>query len=214
MDPASALTLATSTEAAVVILVEGESDRGAIEALALRRGLSLASLRILVVSMGGASGIARFVELLQGAGLALAGLYDEAEIGYVRRGLERAGWFPRYLGSRQSLFEDVSARAGLVAAGFHACVSDLEDELIRALGPRAVLEVVEAEGELARFQTLAQQPDHRDEAVEAQLHRFLGTRSGRKIHYPPRLVEALPPGSEPACLVGVLNSALALVPSA
>ncbi|MCD5316469.1 ATP-dependent endonuclease [Kineosporia babensis] len=216
MQPAAAVSLATSTNAAVVILVEGESDQGAVEAMARRQGIDLQGARILVVPMGGASGIARFVELLgdRGLGLPLVGLYDEAEIGYVRRALERAGWFPRYLGSRQDLFEDVDARAGLAALGFHACVVDLEDELIRALGAEAVLAVVAAEHELQRFQTLAQQPDHRGEPVEAQLHRFLGTRSGRKIHYPPLLVEALPPGSEPACLVQVLRSAVALIPQA
>ena len=101
MDPASALTLATSRDAAVVILVEGESDRGALEALALRQHVSLAAARIVIVPMGGASGIARFVELL-GPHFSLSGLYDEAEIGYVRRALERIGWFPRYPGSRRA----------------------------------------------------------------------------------------------------------------
>ncbi|MBT0768398.1 hypothetical protein KIH74_05650 [Kineosporia sp. J2-2] len=210
MTPEAALAHAQACDAAVVVLVEGESDRGAVEALARRRGVDLTALRIVVISMGGASGIARFVGLLgpQGAGLPLVGLYDEAEIGYVRRGLERAGWFPRYLGSRQNLLEDDAARAGLAAAGFHACVSDLEDELIRALGAGAVLDVVAAEGEAARFEAFAQQPDHRGEPVEAQLHRFLGTRSGRKIQYPPRLVQALASGDEPACLVAVLSSAV------
>ncbi|GAA3640095.1 hypothetical protein GCM10022223_69120 [Kineosporia mesophila] len=211
MQPAEAVDLAVATGAAAVVLVEGESDRGAVEATARRTGLDLVARRVLVVSMGGASGIAHFVGRLgpPGLGLPLAGLYDEAEIGYVRRGLERVGWFPRYRGSRQDLFEDGPARADLAARGFHACVTDLEDELIRALGVDAVLEVVRAEGEMARFETFAHQPDHRREPVEAQLHRFLGTRSGRKIYYPPRLLEALPTGAEPACLVGVLHSVLA-----
>lgn len=208
--PSAAKELAASRNAKVAILVEGESDLGAVQAMARRRGLDLAARRIVVVPMGGASGISRFVEALgpRGLGLRLAGLFDEAEIGYVRRALERVGWFPRYLGSRQDLFEDEPARAALAAVGFHACVADLEDELIRALGAEVVLDVVTAEGELNRFTALAQQPDHRDEPVEAQLHRFLGTRSGRKIHYPPRLVEALPAGAEPGCLTGVLDSAL------
>ena len=208
--PAAALTLARNLEAASVVLVEGESDQGAVEAMARRLGLDLAAGRIVVVPMGGASGISRFVELLGpgGAGLKLSGLFDEAEIGYVRRALERAGWLPRYPGSRLELFEDVPARRELAALGFHACVRDLEDELIRALGAEAVLAVVSAEGELTGFRALAGQPDHRDEPVEAQLHRFLGSRSGRKVHYPPRLIEALPAGREPACLVEVLRSAL------
>ncbi|GAB6903310.1 hypothetical protein JCM9957A_64020 [Kineosporia succinea] len=203
----TALRLATERRARAVLLVEGESDQGAVGATARRLGIDLARERVLVVPMGGASGIAKF--LLELAGLGRAGLYDEAEIGYVRRGLERAGRFPRYTGSRRELFDDAPARAALAAAGFHACVRDLEDELIRALGPAAVLDVIAAEGERARFETLAQQPDHRGERVEDQLRRFLGTRSGRKIHYPPLLVEALPAGAEPPCLTGVLRSALA-----
>lgn len=208
-----ALARARAVDAAVVVLVEGESDAAALRALAERRGIDLVAARIVLVAMGGASGVGRFVATLgaAGAGLPLVGLYDEAEIGYVRRALERAGRFTRYTGSRAQLLADVEARAGLAAAGFHACERDLEDELIRALGAAAVLAVIGEQGEADRFRAFARQPEHRGEPVEDQLHRFFGTRSGRKIHYPPRLVGALLPGREPACLDAVLRSALSVV---
>ena len=44
------------------------------------------------------------------------------------------------------------------ALGFFVCEADLEDELIRALGPDAVEAVVEAHGELGSFRTLQKQP--------------------------------------------------------
>jgi hypothetical protein len=75
--------------------------------------------------------------------------------------------------------------------GFYACVQDLEDELIRSLGPTAVEEVVAAQGELRSFRTFQRQPAQRDVQIEGQLRRFLGTHSGRKIHYGRVLVEAL-----------------------
>ena len=75
--------------------------------------------------------------------------------------------------------------------GFYACVDDLEDELIRSLGVPAVEEVVAAQGELRSFRILQRQPAQRGVPIERQLRRFLGTHSGRKIHYGRVLVEAL-----------------------
>ena len=46
----------------VVVLVEGESDRVALEALAIRRGLDLAAVGIVVQPMGGIGNLARFLE--------------------------------------------------------------------------------------------------------------------------------------------------------
>jgi hypothetical protein len=75
--------------------------------------------------------------------------------------------------------------------GFFVCVLDLEDELIRSLGSDTVEQVVEAQGELASLRIFQQQPAQRGRSPEAQLRRFMGTRSGRKIHYARMLVEAL-----------------------
>jgi hypothetical protein len=164
-----------------VVLVEGASDRVALLALAARRGRDLAAEGVLVVAMGGARNIGRFLERYGPGGLdlTLAGLCDAGEEAEVRRGLERAG-----LGSNLG-------RAEMASLGFHVCVADLEDELIRCLGPAAVERVVEGQGELGSFRTFQRQPAHRGEGLQDQLRRFMGTRSGRKHRYARLLVDAL-----------------------
>ena len=89
--------------------------------------------------------------------------------------------------------------------GFFVCVADLEDELIRALGVRRVEELIEAQGELGPFQTFTRQPAQRNRPREQQLRRFLGTRSGRKIHYGQVLAAALDLTRVPGPLAGVLS---------
>ena len=97
-----------------VVLVEGPSDRIAIETLAARRGRDLAAEGVTVVAIGGAQAIERTLRGL--SGVRVAGLYDVAEERDVLRGLERAG---------------------RGADGFFACDPDLEGELVRALGTGA-----------------------------------------------------------------------------
>jgi hypothetical protein len=91
------------------------------------------------------------------------------------------------------------------AHGFFVCCRDLEDELIRALGTDAVLAVVEANGELRAFRTMQSQPAQRGHTVEEQLHRFIGTKSGRKARYARALVEALDLAHVPAPLSRLLD---------
>ncbi len=183
----------------VAVLVEGESDREAVLALADKREVALADRGVEVVAMGGATNIARYVVELgpRGRGLRLTGLYDAGEERFVRGGLERGGLTP------------APGRDGLAALGFHCCERDLEDELIRALGVDAVLAVVDAQGDRAHFRGLQQQPAQRDRPTEHQLHRFFGSGSGRKIRYGRLLVEALVDGQVPAPLSAVLADALA-----
>jgi len=50
--------------------------------------------------------------------------------------------------------------------GFFACVEDLEDELIRAIGADVVLEVIRTGGELGAFRTLSKQPEWRERPAE------------------------------------------------
>jgi hypothetical protein len=88
--------------------------------------------------------------------------------------------------------------------GFYVCDADLEDELIRALGTVAVEQVLDAQGELGSFRTFQKQPAQRGRTTEAQLRRFLGTRSGRKAEYARLLVEALDLERAPRPLNGVL----------
>ena len=182
-----------------MVLVEGESDREAVLALAAARRADLDADGVAVLAMGGVTNVARYVAELgpRGRGLPLTGLYDAGEERFVRGGLERAGLAP------------AAGREGLAALGFHCCERDLEDELIRALGVPRVLAVVEAQRELDSFRVLQQQPAQRGRRTEDHLHRFLGAGSGRKVRYGRLLVEALDDADVPAPLVAVLADALA-----
>ena len=90
--------------------------------------------------------------------------------------------------------------------GFHVCVADLEDELIRALGPAAVEAVVDDHGDLGSFHTFQKQPAWRGRSVERQLRRFLCSADRRKIRYARLLVEAVDLAQVPRPLDGVLAS--------
>jgi len=177
-----------------VVLVEGLSDQGAVEALAERRGRDLRAERISVVPIGGAQSIGRFLDLFGPAGMdvRLAGICDAGEEGDFRRGLERAGFGERL------------TRGEMERLGFFVCSADLEDELIRALGAASVERVVEAEGDLGSFRTLQRQPEWRGRATEEQLRRFMGSGSGRKVRYARLLVDALDLGRVPRPLDRVL----------
>ncbi|GGP96707.1 hypothetical protein GCM10010249_13690 [Streptomyces roseolilacinus] len=169
------------------VLLEGLSDLAAVEALAARRGRDLAAEGVCVVPMGGAMNVGRYADLLgqPGLGLRLVGLCDEGERRFYDRGLQRAG-----------------ARHGDV----FVCVTDLEDELIRALGTARVEEVVRAEDDFRAWRTFLHQPAHRGRPRQQQLRRFLGTKKGRKIRYGRILVEALDSGQVPAPLDDLLAS--------
>jgi hypothetical protein len=177
-----------------VILVEGVSDKLALETLAVRRGRDLEADGISIVSLGGAQAIGRFFESL-GRDLAdvrIAGLCDAGEEREFRRALERAG-----LGSELT-------RSAMERLGFFVCVADLEDELIRALGPEAVEDVVATQGELGSFRTLQKQAVWRGRPHAEQLRRFMGSGGSRKIRYARLLVDALDLARVPRPLDGVL----------
>ncbi|MET9957374.1 ATP-dependent endonuclease [Streptomyces sp. NPDC006339] len=178
-----------------IVLVEGGSDQAALEVLATRHGRDLAAEGVVVVPLGGATNIGRFLDVCgpPGLGLPLAGLCDIGEERHFRRHLERVG-----LGSGLT-------SAGLETLGFHICVADLEDELIRALGPEGVQEVIEAQGETRPFQTFRSQPAQRDRPVDHQLRRFMGTHSGRKALYARALVAHLDLGRVPRPLERLLT---------
>jgi hypothetical protein len=164
-----------------VVLVEGFSDRVALEMLAARRGRNLADEKVYIVPMGGATNIGRFLDVFGPAGydVRLAGLYDAAEERAIQRGLVRIG-----------LGENLTRRK-MEQLGFYMCDVDLEDELIRALGTAAVEEMIDSQGELGSWRTFQNQPAHRGRATARQLRRFLGTRSGRKARYASLLINAL-----------------------
>ena len=177
--------------ARAVVLVEGLSDKAALEALAERRGRNLDTEGISIVPMGGAQAIGGYLELFgpQGENVRLSGLCDAAEEDDFRRGLERAG------------FGSNLTRADMERLGFYVCVADLEDELVRALGPDPVERVIEAQGELESFRTFQKQLEKRGLTREEQLHGFMWNR---KIRYAPLLVEALDLTRVPRPLDGLL----------
>jgi OLD-like protein len=164
-----------------VVLVEGASDRRAVEALAHRRGRDLDAEGTVVVSIGGAQAVGRALERFgpHGLDVELAGLCDAGEERDFSSALEAAG-----LGS------DLD-RAAMEQLGFYVCDPDLEAELIRALGVPAVERVIDGEGELRSFRTLQKQRAWDGRPPEEQLRRFMGSGSGRKIRYAGLMVEAL-----------------------
>jgi hypothetical protein len=172
-----------------VVLVEGESDVLALRAVAERRGLELEGLGVALVPMGGATNVRRHVERFGpgGLGVPLAGLYDAAEEPFFRRAL---------------------GTDHLAASGFFGCAPDLEHELIRALGVEGVIRVIAAEGELASLQRLQRQPAQRGRAAVDQLHRFIGTRAGRKARYAWALARSLEPDRVPPPLSRLVDHVL------
>jgi hypothetical protein len=155
-----------------VVLVEGVTDRIALQAIARRLGLDLGETEI--VPIGGAQAIRRAAA--QHDGERVVGLCDAGE--------ER--WFRRVL-------DDAT----------YVCDRDLEDELIRALGPERVEGVVVAQGELDTFRSFQNQVFWRGQPVERQLRRWL-QNGGRQYRYPPLLIEAMEPDEIPRPLAGVL----------
>jgi hypothetical protein len=197
MNLAGTVSASTST----VLLVEGESDRVAVEALATRLGLPLVGLGVQVVAMGGITNIGHYLVALagrepgtdDGRGLRLGGLYDVAEERFVVKGLDRVGLRPS------------GDTTPLPALGFFRCERDLEDELVRAAGTERLLALIEAEGELRGFERLRGQPAQSGWTTTRLLHRFLGSKGGRKERYARRLVEVVPLERVPAPLAAVLH---------
>ncbi len=191
---AQALARVTQARARAAILVEGWSDEAAIEAAALHGGAALAARGVVLLPVGGVTNLGKFAQALRAEtpSLQLAGLYDASEESVALRGLQRAGLLA------------APTREAAAGAGFHACESDLEDELIRAAGTDVVERLLAQEMALASFRRFQRQPEHRERALHAQLKRFMGTRAGRKARFGLLLAEALAPERLPAPLRAVL----------
>ena len=161
-----------------VVLVEGISDKLALEALAARRGRDLVAEGVAVVPIGGAQAIGPFLRVYRHERLSapLAGLCDAAEEGDFRFALERTG------------FGHDLKRADMERLGFYVCEADLEDELVRCLGADVVEEILTAHGKLVSFRTYQKQPAHRARSTEEQLRGFL---NNWKIQFAASLVDAL-----------------------
>jgi hypothetical protein len=178
-----------------VVLVEGDSDRTALDALAARSGRDLDAEGVAVVAMGGITNTRAFASRYgpHGLGLPLRGLYDVADEDKLRHGLIAGGLLT------------AADADDLAAHGFHKCTIDLEDELIRALGVDAMEAVIDTAGEARSLRLLAQMPAQHGWTRHAVLRRFVGSRSGRKSRYAKLMVEALEPGRQPEPLAAVLT---------
>jgi len=193
-DRATARALAKVDGASAIVLVEGVSDQIALETLAVRRGRDLVAQRVVILPVGGAHAVTRYLMRFgpEGADVRLFGLCDVGEEGIFRRGLASAG-----VGSPPT-------RAEMARLGFHVCVADLEDELIRAVGVARVEALFDAHGDLGSFRSLQGQVAWRGRAVDAQIRRFLGAGARRKLRYARLLVEAVDLDQVPRPLDAVL----------
>jgi hypothetical protein len=161
--------LARARRADSVILVEGISDQIALETMAQRLGRDLEAERIVVVPIGGAHAVRNVVaEFEDRPAVRFSGLVDEAEADLFVRAAEACPTFE--------------------VTRIHVCVRDLEDELIRALAPHHFESLLAEAGDLSSFRTMQKQPSWRDEPVEAQMHRWLRSISGRTNRYADRVL--------------------------
>lgn len=159
------------------VLVEGASDAAALTTLAARLGRDLA--HVAVVPMQGITNLRTHLRAAAADGVPAAGLYDAAEERVVRRTLA-------------VLHDLLPDDADPAAHHLFRCERDLEDELIRACTPATVLVALADHGDLARFRAFQRQPFQRPRPLDAQLRRFLGTTSGRKLLYATRLAAVVP----------------------
>jgi hypothetical protein len=176
---ATARALERVGDAVAVVLVEGISDQIAVETAAAVRGRALEAEHVVVVPIGGAHAIGRTLASLAvlAPGARRAGLCDRNEAETFRRALVAAG-----VGSPRT-------RADMERLGFHVCVQDLEDELIRAVGASEVEALLDRQGDLGALRSLQSQPAWRGREPAAQLRRFLGSGAHRKLRYARLLVE-------------------------
>jgi hypothetical protein len=166
--------------AAALVLVEGLSDQIALETAAVGRGRNLEAERVVIVPIGGAHAIGRFLTELGplAAQVRLAGLCDVREEEIFRRALVAA-----QVGSPRT-------RADMARLGFHVCVNDLEEELIRAVGAAGVEALFDSQGDLGSFRSLQSQPAWRGREPERQMWRFLRSGARRNLRYARLLTEA------------------------
>ncbi|MGI5153802.1 TOPRIM nucleotidyl transferase/hydrolase domain-containing protein [Microbispora sp. CA-102843] len=172
--------LAKAGNAVTLVLVEGPSDQIALETAAVGRGRDLEAERVVIVPIGGAHAIGRFLTTLgpPDSRVRLAGLYDLHEEEIFRRAM-----VANQVGSPRT-------RGDMEHLGFYVCVNDLEDELIRAVGTAGVEALFDSQGDLGSFRSLQSQPVWRGRDLEAQMRRFLGSGARRKLRYARLLVEA------------------------
>jgi hypothetical protein len=180
--------------APTVVLLEGRSDRLAVEALAQRRAADLAAVDL--VELDGITNLRARLTALSTTGARVLVLFDGGEARYVS-GVQRDLGLMSGTGERPP-----------GAIGFFGCERDLEEEVIRAAGPELVLETLAVRGELGRFRMFQRQPAQRVRSIEEQLHRFAGTAAGRKSRFAADVIDVIPMERMPEPLTRLLDTAL------
>lgn len=180
--------------APLVILVEGPSDVASLRALTSARGLDEERYAFELVSMGGVTNARSHLARLarEAPDARVAGLYDAPEERYVVSALRAQG-------------VEIQSRDDLERQGFFVCDRDLEEEIIRALGPESVEEVLAELRLIDRFRTFQRQPEWRGRPVGEQLRRFAGVASGRKSLLAEELTGRLTPATTPRPLAGLVR---------
>jgi hypothetical protein len=176
----------------VVVLVEGPSDAAVVEVLATAAGIDVTDGVVRVVAMGGVTNVRQHLQRMgRDPQVRVLGLCDAPEERFLLQALRETG-------------RPATTRDQMAALGFFVCVQDLEDELLRAVGPSVVEAALSELGQLGRFRTFQRQPEWRDRELHDQLHRFAGSGSGRKLLLAERLARALTPDTTPPPLARLL----------
>lgn len=176
----------------VLVVVEGISDRMAVETLAARLGRDLGAEGVAILPIGGSGEARKVLARFAAEDRRIVGLLDADASGIFRRALAGVG-----IGD---------AGDSLEARGFFTCQPTLEVELIRALGTDGFMALVERAGDLAPLRTLQRQAAWTARPLEAQLNRFLRAKARRSMIYAGLMVDACPLDRMPAPLMGVLRA--------
>lgn len=176
------------------VLLEGPSDVAAVRTLLTAREGAGEGSAYELVDLGGVTNVGAHLRRAADADPSprVVGLCDAGEARVVLRALQRVG---RTLTEPEQLGEQ----------HFFVCDRDLEDELIRALGPHRCLSVLEEEGLAERFAAFSRQPAWVGRPLVDRLHRFCGIASGRKVLLAGAMAAACDPDAVPAPLAALLD---------
>ena len=183
-------------------MLEGASDVAAVRAASERAGLGLGDAGVRLIDMGGATNVRRHLVEAARASTSprVLGMCD----------IKEGAFFVRAL---RELECDVSSVDDLPRWGFQLCDRDLEDELMRALGPDGVRRVLDGLRLSGRFATFTRQPAWAARDFHEQARRFAGVASGRKEVMAAALAAALDPQALPSPLRQLLDDLSRIGPS-
>ncbi|GAB3622811.1 hypothetical protein GCM10027418_08930 [Mariniluteicoccus endophyticus] len=161
------MPIAAGSDSRLAVLLEGASDVAAVRALMATCAVDERPLEI--VSLDGVTNIGRVLADIRQVrpDIDVVGMCDAAEARFVERALVADGL-------------PVRDASDLPVYGFFVCDSDLEEELVRALGAERARDALEGAGLGGKLDALRQQAAWADRPLFEQVHRFCGVGSGRK----------------------------------